>query len=151
MEKGTMNFFNLTFFFFSNLLLKIHGFSLPWRHQVICYGGPRKVIRIKRQKYYLICSIYFHLRVDCRDIRVTSWHYQVQSVNKNLVNSYPFLVNYRNSRKRSDICSKLKIRTPVRCHSGVFIVNFERISLFFLVCLLLSRLCLDCWRYIDQV
>ena len=44
---------------------------------------------------------------------------------------YLFKVNNKNTRKRCEICSKLTIKTPERCHwyhSGVFIVNFEQIS-----------------------
>ena len=43
---------------------------------------------------------------------------------------YLFKVNYRNTRTRCEICSKLTIKTPERhqwCRSGVFIVNFEHI------------------------
>ena len=43
--------------------------------------------------------------------------------------------------KRCEICSKLTIKTPERCHwrrSGVFIINSEHISHFFLVFLLLT-------------
>ena len=39
------------------------------------------------------------------------------------------------------ICSKLTIKAPEQRHwrcSGVFIVNFEHISHFFLVCLLIT-------------
>ena len=39
-------------------------------------------------------------------------------------------VNNRNTRTRCEICSKLTIKAPERCHwrrSGVFIVNFEHI------------------------
>ena len=42
-------------------------------------------------------------------------------------------VDNRNSRKRSEVCSKLTIKTPERrhcCRCGAFIVNFERISPF---------------------
>ena len=42
-----------------------------------------------------------------------------------------FKVSNRKTRKRSEICSKLTIKTPERCHwphSGVFIVNLEHIS-----------------------
>ena len=52
-----------------------------------------------------------------------------------------FKVNNRNTRKRCEICSKLIIKTPERRQwrfSGVFIVNFEYISHFFLVFLLSS-------------
>ena len=41
-------------------------------------------------------------------------------------------VNIRNTRGRCEICSKLTIKTPERRQwhrSGVFIVNFEHISL----------------------
>ena len=41
-------------------------------------------------------------------------------------NIYLFKINNRDTRKRGEICSKLKI-TPERHHSGVFIVNFEHI------------------------
>ena len=56
-------------------------------------------------------------------------------------NIYLFKVNNRNTRKRCETCSKLTIKTPERRQwrcSGVFIVNFERILLFFLVFLLLT-------------
>ena len=48
--------------------------------------------------------------------------------------------NNRISRKRCEICLKLTIKTPERRHwrrTGVFIVNFERISHLFLVFLLM--------------
>ena len=44
--------------------------------------------------------------------------------------NYTFKVNNRNTRTRCEICSKLTIKTPERRRrSGVFIVNFEHISL----------------------
>ena len=52
-----------------------------------------------------------------------------------------FKVNNKNTRARSEICSKLTIKTPERRHwrrSGVFIVNFEHISHLALVLLLLT-------------
>ena len=54
---------------------------------------------------------------------------------------YLFKVNNRNTRKKCEIFSKLTIKTPERHQrrrSGVFIVNFENISHFFLVFLLLT-------------
>ena len=45
-------------------------------------------------------------------------------------------VNKRNTRTWCEICSKLTIKTPERCHwscSDVFIVNFEHISHLLLV------------------
>ena len=50
--------------------------------------------------------------------------------NTNPACNYMFEVNNRNTRARCEICSKLTIKTPERCHwhrSGVFIVNFEYI------------------------
>ena len=47
-----------------------------------------------------------------------------------------FKVNNRNTRERCEICPKLTITTPERRHwrrSGIFIVNFERISYLFIV------------------
>ena len=52
-----------------------------------------------------------------------------------------FKVNNRNSRTRSEICSKLSIKEPERHHLhcyGVFIDNFEHISHLVLVFLLLT-------------
>ena len=54
---------------------------------------------------------------------------------------YMFEVNNRNTMARCKICSKLVIMKSERHHwfrSGVFIVNFEHISHFFLVFLLLT-------------
>ena len=47
---------------------------------------------------------------------------------------YLLKVDNRSNRKRYEICLKLTIKTPER----VFIVNFEHISLLFLVFLLLT-------------
>ena len=57
------------------------------------------------------------------------------------VGIYMFKVNNRNTRTRCEICSKLIIKTPERCHwrhSGLFIVNFEHISHLVLTFLLLT-------------
>ena len=52
---------------------------------------------------------------------------------------YLLKVNYRKTRTRCEICSKLTIKLPERRHcSGVFIVNFEHISHLVLVFLLLT-------------
>ena len=64
-----------------------------------------------------------------------------ESVNLSLAGRYMFKVNNINTRSRCEICSKLTIKTPERhkwCRSGVFIVNFEHISQFVLVFLLLT-------------
>ena len=60
-----------------------------------------------------------------------------------MVNTQPaiiFKVNNRNTRTRSEICSKLTIKITERHHwrrSGIFIVNFEHTSQLVLVFLLL--------------
>ena len=54
---------------------------------------------------------------------------------------YLLKVNNRNTRARCEICSKLTIKAPERCHwhrSGGFIVNSEHISPLVLVFLLLT-------------
>ena len=48
----------------------------------------------------------------------------------------PLEVNNRNTRTKCEICSKLTIKTPE--DTAVFIVNFEDISYFVLVFLLLT-------------
>ena len=55
-------------------------------------------------------------------------------------NIYLLKVNNKSTRKRSEICSKLTLKTPEGSHwrrSGVFI-NFNHISFLFLVLLLLT-------------
>ena len=50
---------------------------------------------------------------------------------KNLAGTYLLKVNKRNTRARCELCSKLTIKAPERCHwrlSGVVIFNCERIS-----------------------
>ena len=59
-------------------------------------------------------------------------------------NIYLFKVTHGNSRKRYETYSKLIMKTPEQCQlrrSGVFIVNFEYISLLFILflCLTLTR------------
>ena len=57
------------------------------------------------------------------------------------VGNYMFKINSRNTRTRSEICTKFTITTPERRHwrlSSVFIVNFEHISHLVLVFLLLT-------------
>ena len=55
--------------------------------------------------------------------------------------NYMFKVNNRNTRTKCEICSKLTIKTPERGQwrrSSDFIVNFEHVSRFALVSLLLT-------------
>ena len=56
--------------------------------------------------------------------------------NNSPINIYQFILNYSNTRKGCEICSKLIIKTLER-HSTVFIVNLEHISHLVLVFLLL--------------
>ena len=59
----------------------------------------------------------------------------------NPAGNYMLKVNYRKTRTRCGICSKLTIKIPERrqwCRSGIFIVNFEHISQLVLVFLLLT-------------
>ena len=78
-----------------------------------------------------------------------SWHsFQIQgySMFSNLqpiisAGIYLFEVSNRNTRAIYENCSKLTIKTSERCNwhcYGVFIANFEQISLIFLAFLLLS-------------
>ena len=58
-----------------------------------------------------------------------------------ITGNYMFKVNNRNTRTRCKICSKLTVNAPEQRHwrySGVFIVNFQHISHFALVFLLLT-------------
>ena len=51
--------------------------------------------------------------------------------NFNSDGNYLFKVNNRNTKTRSEICSKLAIKTPERrlwLRSGVFTVNFEQVN-----------------------
>ena len=60
---------------------------------------------------------------------------------------YLFKVNSKNTIKRCEICSKLRIKTPERrhwLHSSVFIVKFQNISHIFPVFLLLN---LNSWMF----
>ena len=61
--------------------------------------------------------------------------------NFNSDGNYLFKVKNRTTKTRSEICSKLAIKTPERrlwLRSGVFIVNFEHIPHLNLVFLLLT-------------
>ena len=47
--------------------------------------------------------------------------------NLGLVLTLEWLSNNENTRALCEICLKLTMKTPERCHSGAFIVNFEQI------------------------
>ena len=61
---------------------------------------------------------------------------------KHLVNIYLFKFNNRNTRKRSEICAKLTIKTTV------FMVKVEHFSHFFLILILFT---LDRWMLAGQL
>ena len=66
---------------------------------------------------------------------------QKQKTSNGPVGIYLLQVKNRNTRTMYETCSKLTIMTPERRHwrhSGVFIVNFQRISHLDLVFLLLT-------------
>ena len=65
-------------------------------------------------------------------------------INTFLAGIYLLQVNYRNTRTRCEIYSKLTIKTPERRHlrcSDVFVVNFKHTSHLVLVFLLLTCNC----------
>ena len=64
--------------------------------------------------------------------------FQKQLEVSNLENIPMVEVNNGNTRRKCGICSELTIKTPERRRSGVFIINFERISHLFLLFLLLA-------------
>ena len=77
----------------------------------------------------------FHQPQHLCDVIMSMTIYGVRAGN------YIFKVNNRNTRTRCEICSKLTIKIPKRRHwrrSGIFIVNFERISHLVLMFLLLT-------------
>ena len=96
------------------------------------------VVTLGQKLQYFSNFIIFQLRVPakfCENLLLwPSWHYFPAII-------YLFKVNNRKTRKWYEICSKLTIKTLERRYwrrSGVFIVNFEYISHFFLVFLLLT-------------
>ena len=67
--------------------------------------------------------------------------WQLRDISQEPAGNYMFKVNNRNTRTRSEVCSKLTIKIPERRQwrrSGIFIVNFEHISNLVLVFLLLT-------------
>ena len=69
--------------------------------------------------------------------------------NANQAGIYLLKANNRNIRLRCEICPELTIKTPKRRrwrHFGAFIVNFEYISHFVLVFLLLTLPAIADWK-----
>ena len=102
-----------------------------------------RLIQLWNPKSNIFCvSFKIHL-VFTNGENQLSCHWQW--LEKTIVRSYPagnylFKISNRNTIIRCERCSKLTIKTPERRHrrcSGVFIVNFEHISHFVLVFLLL--------------
>ena len=69
------------------------------------------------------------------------WYLGFEDINTFPAGIYLLKVKNRNTRTRCEICSKFAIKIPERRHwrrYGIFIVNFEHISRFVLVFLLLT-------------
>ena len=88
--------------------------------------------------FWCLCCLHWTNFTDCFGITIADFE-QVKT--RCLANNYMFKVNNRNTSTRSEICSKLTIRTPERRQwrvSDAFIVNFAYISHLVLVFLLLN-------------
>ena len=88
----------------------------------------------------LVCIIFRTLFFACLESQPSCTMYTCFTA-RYPANIYLFKVNNRNTRKRCEICSKLRIKTPERRfwrRSGVSIVNFKHISHLFLLFLLLT-------------
>ena len=84
---------------------------------------------------------YWRIMHNPNSCEITFDTLEVRNWFQNPANIYLFNVKNRNTRKGCEICSKLTIKTPKRDQqprSGVFNVNFEHISHFFVVFLLLN-------------
>ena len=127
--------------------------SLIFLIKPICYMTKKsrqklKYLENKKSFWSEIKSLFHHFKglsvvKIVSDPRVRLWFLQQSFTSHHIIpnSNYMFKVHYRNTRIRCEICSKLAIKTPERCHlhrSGVFIVNFEHISYFVLVLLLLT-------------
>ena len=83
----------------------------------------------------------------------TMWFLNGKNVNKvqqskSPANIYLFKINIGNTRIMYEICSKLAIKTPERRQwrrSGVFMINFEQVSLFFGVSIIDFEQINACW------
>ena len=112
--------------FYSYYLLTVSQHYKNNRQQVKLIQNNKDIAAASPTNIYLL--IYFYLG-------------EGHLIDGGPANIYLFKVNNRNPRKRCQICSKLTIKTPERGHwrrSSVFAVNFEHISYFFLVFLLLT-------------
>ena len=87
-----------------------------------------------------LCIIAFFLLLETQKILIYTTTAKLLKANPAGI-IYRLKVNKRNTRIRCEICSKLTIKIPERCHwrrSGIFIVNFKHISHIVLVLLLLT-------------
>ena len=111
-------------------------------------GVNRKLTKIVTiNSFITICKSYWlwwctlwstnAVLVNMGTIKGISW---MKLQNKFPASIYLLKVNNTSTRTRCKICSKLTIKTPeqIRHHSDVFIVNFEHISHFVLLFLLLT-------------
>ena len=88
----------------------------------------------------ILCIICFNVGLRWRNCSAR-WNVDWESKYNFPAGIYLLKVNNKNTRTRCEICSKLTIKTPERRQwrrSGVFIVNFKRISHLVLVFLLLT-------------
>ena len=83
-----------------------------------------------------LCISYLYLLQECKKCAIrNSFEINIPAGN------YMFKVNNRNTEARCETCSKLTMKTPEQRQwrrFGVFIVNFEHISHFVIVFLLLT-------------
>ena len=100
-----------------------------------------RLFQWQKQKLFLIISQYLQRKpVNIAKFLKTPI---LKNICEQLLMQWIYLLkfNNRNTRTRREICLELTIKTPKRRHwrrSGVFIANFEHISHFVLVLLLLT-------------
>ena len=123
-------FIYLFIYLFISQLNVISSYWKPWFFEHV-----KKYLQTEQSAVEFIpLRDYYH-----RHTRSLFWELQVWS-RWDPTNIYMLKINNQNTRKRREICSKVTIKTPERCHclSDVFIVNFKHISHFFLMFLLLT-------------
>ena len=110
--------------------------------EVLCYNleiytGVKRKKSQKQRPLSVECIDFYSLMRD----KQVMLEYAASSNRYLPVGIYLLKVNNINTRTSCEICSKLTINIPERCHwlrYGIFIANFENISQFVLVFLLLT-------------
>ena len=140
-----MNLLLIEFSATTNISIENFFSELACQLNIDLRGGSNKENQFHSLSWTLMIDmrIYIHFQSTTK-ISTKSY----QSVFKILLNDYKYPVNIFllkinniNTRKRCEICLKLTIKTPGRCHwrrSGVFNVTFEHVSRLLLVFLLLT-------------